>query len=180
MPRQALNHQNPYARDAVSSLPSRLHRQYQSSSTRSRSIITTTAGAGAAPAGANGKTAMASEDGKAQAEDENGEEPSRLGSSEANVTDKPDKAEKAGVKVHEDPTQEQEGETEKREGRRTTAPLEKQLRTIDPAPKVMPIKYETCDVHDLGFLIADMLMELVRLNDGIPLKDGQLTRFHSR
>jgi hypothetical protein len=44
----------------------------------------------------------------------------------------------------------------------------------------MPLKYETCDVKDLGVLISDMLMELVRLNDGFPLRDGTLTRFHSR
>jgi hypothetical protein len=44
----------------------------------------------------------------------------------------------------------------------------------------MPLKYETCDSKDLGVLISDMLMELVRLNDGFPLRDGQLTRFHSR
>lgn len=46
--------------------------------------------------------------------------------------------------------------------------------------KVMPLKYELCDVKELGVLVSDMLMELVRLNDGFPLKDGQLTRFHSR
>jgi hypothetical protein len=44
----------------------------------------------------------------------------------------------------------------------------------------MPLRYETCDVKDLGVLVADMLMELVRLNDERPLQDGQLTRFHSR
>jgi hypothetical protein len=44
----------------------------------------------------------------------------------------------------------------------------------------MPLKYETCNVKDLGVLISDMLMELVRLNEGLPLKDGELTRFHSR
>ncbi|KAF2811661.1 cyclin-domain-containing protein [Mytilinidion resinicola] len=56
----------------------------------------------------------------------------------------------------------------------------KRARNMDPGLKVMPLKYETCDVKDLGVLISDMLMELVRLNDGIPLQDGQLTRFHSR
>lgn len=49
-----------------------------------------------------------------------------------------------------------------------------------PDAKVMPVRYETCDVKDLGVLISDMLMELVRLNDALPLQDGQLTRFHSR
>ena len=44
----------------------------------------------------------------------------------------------------------------------------------------MPLQYETCDMKDLGVLVSDMLMELVRLNDDMPLRDGQLTRFHSR
>ncbi|KAF2633464.1 cyclin-domain-containing protein, partial [Macroventuria anomochaeta] len=56
----------------------------------------------------------------------------------------------------------------------------KRLRPPEATVKVMPLKYETCDVKDLGVLISDMLMELVRLNDGYPLRDGQLTRFHSR
>jgi hypothetical protein len=56
----------------------------------------------------------------------------------------------------------------------------KRARNGDPSVTVMPLQYETCDVKDLGVLISDMLMELVRLNDGIPLQDGQLTRFHSR
>jgi hypothetical protein len=44
----------------------------------------------------------------------------------------------------------------------------------------LPKKYADCDVADLGILISDMLMDLVRINDKIPLKDGSLTRFHSR
>lgn len=56
----------------------------------------------------------------------------------------------------------------------------KRLRPPEANVKVMPLKYEMCDVKDLGVLISDMLMELVRLNDGYPLRDGQLTRFHSR
>jgi hypothetical protein len=56
----------------------------------------------------------------------------------------------------------------------------KRLRPQEPNVKLMPLKYETCDSKDLGVLISDMLMELVRLNDGFPLRDGQLTRFHSR
>jgi hypothetical protein len=56
----------------------------------------------------------------------------------------------------------------------------KRARPAEPGVKVMPIKYETCDVKELGVLISDMLMELVRLNSGIPLRDGHLTRFHSR
>lgn len=46
--------------------------------------------------------------------------------------------------------------------------------------KIMPLKYETCNPKDLGVLIANMLMELIRINDQIPLRDGRLTRFHSR
>jgi len=46
--------------------------------------------------------------------------------------------------------------------------------------KVLPANYAECSVTDLGILISDMLMELVRINDKIPLRDGQLTRFHSR
>lgn len=56
----------------------------------------------------------------------------------------------------------------------------KRARPQDRTVKVMPLKYETCDMKDLGVLISDMLMELVRINDVRPLRDGQLTRFHSR
>ncbi|KAF2734021.1 cyclin-domain-containing protein, partial [Polyplosphaeria fusca] len=56
----------------------------------------------------------------------------------------------------------------------------KRVRSQDMTVKMMPRKYESCDVKDLGVLVADMLMELVRLNDVRPLEDGQLTRFHSR
>ena len=63
---------------------------------------------------------------------------------------------------------------------RQSSSSSKRARPRDPSVKVMPLKYETCDIKDLGVLVSDMLMELVRLNDGIPLQDGQLTRFHSR
>ncbi|KAL8936712.1 MAG: hypothetical protein Q9211_004049 [Gyalolechia sp. 1 TL-2023] len=56
----------------------------------------------------------------------------------------------------------------------------KRARPPKRAVKVMPAQYETCDVKDLVVLISNMLMELVRFNDDIPLKDGRLTRFHSR
>lgn len=49
----------------------------------------------------------------------------------------------------------------------------------DPNVKIMPLKYETCNPKDLGYLISNMLMELIRLNDKLPL-NGRLTRFHSR
>lgn len=44
----------------------------------------------------------------------------------------------------------------------------------------MPAAYETCDTQDLVVLISNMLLELIRHNDEIPLQDGRLTRFHSR
>ncbi|KAI4123145.1 MAG: hypothetical protein LQ338_005412 [Usnochroma carphineum] len=56
----------------------------------------------------------------------------------------------------------------------------KRARPAKRAMKIMPEQYETCDVKDLVVLISNMLMELVRFNDDIPLKDGRLTRFHSR
>ncbi|KAL8750529.1 MAG: hypothetical protein Q9184_006397 [Pyrenodesmia sp. 2 TL-2023] len=56
----------------------------------------------------------------------------------------------------------------------------KRARPAKRAVKLMPEQYETCDVKDLVVLISNMLMELVRFNDDIPLKDGRLTRFHSR
>lgn len=56
----------------------------------------------------------------------------------------------------------------------------KRPRAESEAAKIMPRAYETCNPKDLGVLIANMLMELIRLNDQIPLRDGRLTRFHSR
>ncbi|KAI9774944.1 MAG: hypothetical protein M1840_000160 [Geoglossum simile] len=56
----------------------------------------------------------------------------------------------------------------------------KRARPLHPAVKMMPARYELCDVKDLVALISNMLMELVQFNDAIPLRDGRLTRFHSR
>jgi len=56
----------------------------------------------------------------------------------------------------------------------------KKARPDAPPVRVMPLQYENCNTRDLVVLIASMLMELIRYNDAIPLKDGQLTRFHSR
>ncbi|KAL9038622.1 MAG: hypothetical protein Q9180_003024 [Flavoplaca navasiana] len=58
----------------------------------------------------------------------------------------------------------------------------KRPRPAKSTPKLMPPEssYETCDTKDLVLLISNMLAELVRFNDSIPLKDGRLTRFHSR
>lgn len=57
--------------------------------------------------------------------------------------------------------------------------VSKRPRTSLENVKIMPLAYETCNPKDLGFLISNMLMELIRLNDQIPLS-GRLTRFHSR
>lgn len=46
--------------------------------------------------------------------------------------------------------------------------------------KVLPSDYTECEPKLLAGLIATMLMRLIHHNDTIPLKDGQLTRFHSR
>ena len=62
----------------------------------------------------------------------------------------------------------------------TNSTFSKRVRGPKPAPKSMPPQYENCDVRDLVTIISGMLMELIRLNDVIPLKDGGLTRFHSR
>ncbi|KAK5111816.1 hypothetical protein LTR62_004736 [Meristemomyces frigidus] len=56
----------------------------------------------------------------------------------------------------------------------------KRSRPDPVAVKQMPRIYWTCNPKDLGVLISNMLMELIRLNDRIPLRDGKLTRFHSR
>lgn len=56
----------------------------------------------------------------------------------------------------------------------------KRARPPKATVKYMPVQYETCDVKDLVLLISNMLLELIRFNDEIPLKDGRLTRFHSR
>ncbi|KAK3066966.1 Pho80p cyclin, partial [Teratosphaeriaceae sp. CCFEE 6253] len=58
--------------------------------------------------------------------------------------------------------------------------LPKRPRQSPGTVKSMPRAYEFCNPKDLGVLISSMLMELIRLNDQIPLRDGRLTRFHSR
>jgi len=62
----------------------------------------------------------------------------------------------------------------------TTGSPTKRIKGETRAAKVMPAEYMKCDVRDLGVVIADMLMELVRINDPLPFKNEQLTRFHSR
>jgi len=56
----------------------------------------------------------------------------------------------------------------------------KRPKSSKRVPKVLPRKYELCDVEDIVILIADMISELIETNDNLPLRDVVLTRFHSR
>ncbi|KAJ9643805.1 Pho80p cyclin [Knufia peltigerae] len=56
----------------------------------------------------------------------------------------------------------------------------KKHRPDAPPARIMPLLYQNCNTRDLVVLISSMLMELIRYNDAIPLREGQLTRFHSR
>ncbi len=56
----------------------------------------------------------------------------------------------------------------------------KRPRTAKGDPKVVPQRYELCDVKDIVILIANMIAELIETNDNLPLRDIVLTRFHSR
>jgi hypothetical protein len=58
--------------------------------------------------------------------------------------------------------------------------ISKRTKSSRTAPKVLPARYELCNVEDIVILIADMISELIKTNDNIPLKDVELTRFHSR
>ncbi|KAI5787227.1 cyclin-domain-containing protein [Geopyxis carbonaria] len=56
----------------------------------------------------------------------------------------------------------------------------KRVRRAAAAPTRLPALYQHAATADLVVLIADMLAELVGLNDRIPLSGAGLTRFHSR
>ncbi|KAK8025704.1 nuc-1 negative regulatory protein preg [Apiospora arundinis] len=56
----------------------------------------------------------------------------------------------------------------------------KRSRPSAGPPKVLPLRYELCDVEDMVVLIANMLNELIETNDSIAIKNSHLTRFHSR
>ncbi|KAL4885965.1 cyclin-domain-containing protein [Aspergillus karnatakaensis] len=58
--------------------------------------------------------------------------------------------------------------------------LSKKPRPDKPVVKILPTRYEFANPKDLVVLISSMLLELIRYNDKIPLKQGGLTRFHSR
>lgn len=50
----------------------------------------------------------------------------------------------------------------------------------ETAPKILPQRYELCQVEDVVILVANLLCELIETNDKLALKTGHLTRFHSR
>ena len=56
----------------------------------------------------------------------------------------------------------------------------KRAKEERPTVKLLPAKYEFCEVGDIVVLIANMISELIETNDGLPLRNGVLTRFHSR
>ncbi|KAI1753717.1 cyclin-domain-containing protein [Xylaria castorea] len=56
----------------------------------------------------------------------------------------------------------------------------KRTRPNASPPKVLPLRYEFCDVEDMVTLIANMIGELIETNDSLAMKSGNLTRFHSR
>jgi hypothetical protein len=56
----------------------------------------------------------------------------------------------------------------------------KRLRAAAPNAKLLPERYDLANTSDIVVLISSMLIELIQLNDKIPLHQGRLTRFHSR
>lgn len=56
----------------------------------------------------------------------------------------------------------------------------KRVRQPQSKVKLLPVKYEFCEVEDMVVLIANMISELIHTNDELPLRSGVLTRFHSR
>ena len=81
---------------------------------------------------------------------------------------------------HVQPPSEPEAEPQEARSTHGHSSAPKRAKSDTGAAKVMPRIYENCNPKDLGVLISSMLMELIRLNDKIPLRDGRLTRFHSR
>lgn len=56
----------------------------------------------------------------------------------------------------------------------------KRTKPSETTAKILPIRYELCTVEDMVKLVAYMISELIETNDNLPLKDVELTRFHSR
>lgn len=59
-------------------------------------------------------------------------------------------------------------------------PQSSQPAASKPEIKALPASYEFTEIPILVTLISDMVMELIHINDKIPLQQNQLTRFHSR
>lgn len=51
---------------------------------------------------------------------------------------------------------------------------------LAPPKTLLPRRYELCAPEAMVVLIAHMLGELIETNDGLALRSGHLTRFHSR
>lgn len=64
--------------------------------------------------------------------------------------------------------------------RNSQALAAKRVRPENAPVKVLPVRYELCEVEDIVILIANMISELIETNDDLPLRQGVLTRFHSR
>ena len=56
----------------------------------------------------------------------------------------------------------------------------KRARADDRPPKILPLRYELCEVVDIVELVSHMLSELITTNDAIRISHGGLTRFHSK
>jgi hypothetical protein len=48
------------------------------------------------------------------------------------------------------------------------------------AVRLLPAEYTLCPVEDLVVLIADMLSEVIQINDQRIIKNDYCTRFHSK
>lgn len=60
------------------------------------------------------------------------------------------------------------------------SPSKRQKQDGAPSPHLLPRVYAACPTTHLCTLISSLLLELVSLNDNIPLSNTGLTRFHSR
>ena len=74
--------------------------------------------------------------------------------------------------------QSRDGEASANNTSQISAP--KRAKSAQAQVKILPSKYEFCEVEDMVILIANMISELIQTNDGLPLRSGVLTRFHSR
>lgn len=51
---------------------------------------------------------------------------------------------------------------------------------MEGLPSPLPIEYKFCAVRDLVVVIADMIAEFIHIADQRPLRDGGITKFHSK